>query len=193
MKSFLQIIKATITGGLLFLVPLVLLFIVADKAFKLSQKIITPIIKRLPGTSIALQEIFAVILILAVCFIAGLIANKKNAKKLVGKIENGILSHVPGYMFIKKIGEGMVGIEDTEELKVVLVKVDDAWQLAFMIEQIDENLFTVFVPDAPSPWSGSVYHIEKDRMRFTDITQKEAMNCLRKLGYGSANFLKGKL
>lgn len=26
----------------------------------------------------------------------------------------------------------------------MLVKADDAWQLAFVIEQIDENLFTVF-------------------------------------------------
>jgi hypothetical protein len=30
----------------------------------------------------------------------------------------------------------------------VVMVLDDAWQLAFQVEQVKENWFTVFVPDA---------------------------------------------
>ena len=73
----------------------------------------------------------------------------------------------------------------------MLAKVDDAWQIAFMTEQIND--VAIFIPDAPSPLSGAVYYIEKDRMRVVDIMQKQALNSLTKLGFGSAAMLKGKL
>jgi len=49
------------------------------------------------------------------------------------------------------------------------------------------------VTDAPSSWSGSVFHIERDKMRFVDITQKDAMSGLKTPGYGTGVLLKGKL
>ncbi|GAA3763766.1 DUF502 domain-containing protein [Flavobacterium ginsengiterrae] len=195
MKSILKIIKATFLGGILFLAPLVVLLIILEKGYHIIQKVTLPLVQNLPRVhvlGIALQELIGVLIIIVICFAAGLLARTARAKKLILKLENGILSFVPGYSFMKSMNENIMGFESKQDLKVILVPTDAGWQFAFLIEQIDENNFTVFVPDAPNPWSGSVVFVEKKDIREIGITQKEALSCIRKLGYGSKELLKNK-
>ena len=196
MNSILKIIKATFLGGILFLAPLILLVVLFEKGYHIVQKITVPIVNSLPRVKVmgfALQEVIGVVIIIMVCFIAGLLAKTVYAKKLVQKIEDNILSLVPGYVFIKNMQESIMGFESKEDLKVIMVPTDAGWQFAFLIEQINDNEFTVFIPDAPNPWSGSVVFVEKKDIREIEITQKQALACIRKLGYGSKELLKNKL
>lgn len=196
MKSILKIIKATFLGGILFLVPLVVLLIVVEKGYAIIQKTTLPLVNSLPRINvlgIALQELVGIIILILICFAAGLLAKTANAKKLVQKLEDGILSFVPGYSFIKNMNENILGFESNENLKVILVPTDAGLQFAFLIEQISEEKFTVFIPDAPNPWSGSVVFVDKKDIQDIDITQKQALACIRKLGYGSKELLKNKL
>ncbi|WP_343613358.1 DUF502 domain-containing protein [Flavobacterium sp.] len=196
MKSIFKIIKATFLGGILFLAPLVVLLIILEKGYYIIQKVTLPLVSNLPRVHVlglALQELFGILLIIIFCFIAGVLAKTTLAQKLILKIENSILSFIPGYSFMKGINENIMGIESNKDLKVILVPTDAGWQFAFLIEQIDENNFTVFVPDAPNPWSGSVVFVEKKDIREVGISQKEALACIRKLGYGSKELLKNRL
>ncbi|KFF07090.1 DUF502 domain-containing protein [Flavobacterium reichenbachii] len=196
MKSILKIIKATFLGGILFLAPLILLIVIFEKGFTLIQKITVPLVSHLPRVhflGLALQELIGILIIIIICLIAGLLGRTAKAQKLIQKLENGILSFIPGYSFIKKTNENIMGFESNEDLKVVLVPTDAGWQFAFLIEQINENNFSVFIPDAPNPWSGSVCFVEKKDIKEIGITQKEALACIRKLGYGSKELLKNKL
>jgi uncharacterized membrane protein len=195
MKSIFTIIKATFLGGILFLVPLVILLIILEKGYGIIQKITLPLVNNLPRVhvlGIALQELIGILIIILICFAAGLLARTARAKKLIQKLEDGILSFVPGYSFMKSMNESIMGFESKQDLKVILVPTDAGWQFAFLIEQINENNFTVFIPDAPNPWSGSVVLVEKKDIREIEITQKEALACIRKLGYGSKELLKNK-
>lgn len=196
MKSILKIIKATFLGGILFLAPLVVLLIILEKGYVIIQKVTLPLVNHLPRVhvlGIALQELAGIIIIIFICFVAGLLSKTAFATRLVQKLEDGILSFVPGYSFMKKMNENMMGIESKEDLKVVLVPTDAGWQFAFLIEQINKNNFTVFIPDAPNPWSGSVCFVEKKDIKEIEITQKQALACIRKLGYGTKELLKNKL
>lgn len=196
MKSILKIIKATFLGGILFLAPLILLLILLEKGYSITQKITNPIVNNLPRVKIlglALQEIVAIIIIVMICLAAGLISRTVFAKKLIQKLEESVLSFVPGYSFMKNMNESIMGIESNENLKVILVPTDAGLQFAFLIEEIDENKFAVFIPDAPNPWSGSVVFVEKKDITEVDISQKQALACIRKLGFGSKNLLKNKL
>lgn len=195
MKSIFKIIKATFLGGILFLVPLVVLLIILEKGYGIIQKITLPLVNNLPRVhvlGIALQELIGILIIILICFAAGLLARTARAKKLIQKLEDGILSFVPGYSFMKTMNESIMGFESKQDLKVILVPTDAGWQFAFLIEQINENNFTVFIPDAPNPWSGSVVLVEKKDIREIEITKKEALACIRKLGYGSKELLKNK-
>ncbi|WP_316635178.1 DUF502 domain-containing protein [uncultured Flavobacterium sp.] len=196
MKSIFKIIKATFLGGILFLTPLVLLLIILEKGYHIIQKITHPIVNQFPKVKIlglAIEEIAAILIIAFICIAAGLIAKTTYAQKLIHKLEDGILSFVPGYSFMKSINESMMGFESNQDLKVVLVPTDAGLQFAFLIEQINENNFSVFIPNAPNPWSGSVVFVEKKDIKEVDMTQKQALACIRKLGFGSKELLKNKL
>lgn len=196
MKSILKIIKTTFLGGILFLAPLVVLLIILEKGYHIIQKITLPIISHFPKVKVlglAIEEVAAIVIIVITCISAGLIARTSYAKRLIQRLENGILSFIPGYSFIKKTNENIMGIESNENLKVVLVPTDAGSQFAFLIEQINENNFAVFVPDAPNPWTGSVCFVEKKDIKEVEISQKEALACIRKLGFGSKALLKDKL
>ncbi|MTH15149.1 DUF502 domain-containing protein [Flavobacterium sp. LC2016-01] len=196
MKSILKIIKATFLGGILFLVPLVVLLVFLEKGYGIVQKTTLPLVNSFPKVNvlgIAIQELIGILIIIIICLLAGLLAKTVIAKNLVQKLEEGILSFVPGYSFMKSMNENILGFESNENLKVILVPTDAGLQFAFLIEQISEEKFTVFIPDAPNPWSGSVVFVEKKDIQDIDITQKQALACIRKLGYGSGELLKNKL
>ncbi|UWY29609.1 DUF502 domain-containing protein [Flavobacterium sp. TR2] len=196
MKSIFKIIKATFLGGILFLAPLVVLLIILEKGYGIIQKITLPFANHLPRIhvlGIALQELVGIIIIILICFLAGLLAKSAQAKRLIQRLEDGILSFVPGYSFMKNMNENIMGLESKEDLKVILVPTDAGLQFAFLIEEINENKFAVFIPDAPNPWSGSVVFVEKKDITDVDISQKQALACIRKLGFGSKILLKNKL
>ena len=196
MKSILKIIKATFLGGILFLVPLVVLLIVLEKGYGIVQKTTLPLVSALPKVSVlglAIQELVGLLIIILICLVAGLLARTAAAEKLVQKLEEGILSFVPGYSFMKSMNENILGLESKDDLKVILVPTDAGLQFAFLIEQVCDEKFTVFIPDAPNPWSGSVVFVDKKDITEIDITQKQALACIRKLGYGSEELLKNKL
>lgn len=196
MKSILKIIKATFLGGILFLVPLVVLLIVLEKGYGIVQKITLPLVSTFPKVSVlglAIQELVGLLIIILICLVAGLLARTATAEKLVQKLEEGILSFVPGYSFMKSMNENILGLESKDDLKVILVPTDAGLQFAFLIEQISDEKSTVFIPDAPNPWSGSVVFVDKKDITEIDITQKQALACIRKLGYGSEELLKNKL
>ncbi|URM38191.1 DUF502 domain-containing protein [Flavobacterium anhuiense] len=196
MKSIFKIIKATFLGGILFLAPLVVLLVILEKGYGIIQKITLPLAEHLPRIhvlGIALQELAGIIIIILICFVAGLLAKTAKAKNLIQKLEDGILSFVPGYSFMKNMNENIMGLESKDDLKVILIPTDAGLQFAFLIEEINENKFAVFIPDAPNPWSGSVVFVEKKDITDVDISQKQALACIRKLGFGSKVLLKNKL
>ncbi|UPZ17119.1 DUF502 domain-containing protein [Flavobacterium humidisoli] len=196
MKSILKIVKATFLGGIIFLVPLVVLLIVLEKGYGIVQKTTLPLVSALPKVSVlglALQELVGLLIIILICLVAGLLARTAAAEKVVQKLEDGILSFVPGYSFMKSMNENILGLESKDDLKVILVPTDAGLQFAFLIEPVSDDKFTVFIPDAPNPWSGSVVFVDKKDITEIDITQKQALACIRKLGYGSEELLKNKL
>lgn len=197
MKKLLQISRATITGGIFFLVPLVLLLMVLGKALTFLQRISKPLTKPLDHWhvgGVAMHEIVAVLLLLLACFAAGFIARTATAKKLVSQIENKILVHFPGYNVIKTVmGDHADNIKNKDDLKIVLAQTDSGWQMAFLIEPISEDLFAVFIPNAPDLFSGAVVYAEKDKIKFIDISRKDAIQSIRRMGVGSALVLKDKL
>lgn len=197
MKKIFQICRATVTGGIFFLVPLVLLLMVISKAFTVLQRIIKPLTKPLEHWhvgGVAMHEIVAVLLLLLLCFAAGFLARTDRAKKLVRQIEERILVHLPGYNVIKTVmGDQTEELKNTEGLKIVLAQTDSGWQMAFLIEAITEDVFAVFIPNAPDLFTGAVVYAEKDKIKFIDISRKEAIQSIRRMGVGSALILKDKL
>jgi hypothetical protein len=108
------------------------------------------------------------------------------AKKSVKKVEALVLSKVPGYELLKGMSESLVGLEDASAYPVVILTLDDVGQIALLIEEGDDGLVTVFVPDSPSPRSGGVFFVKREVITRVDVPLPVAMKCLKNFGGGSA-------
>ena len=83
--------KATIVGGVLFLLPMVLILIVLRHAMQLAVKFTKPISELLPVESVlgVRREIFlAVLLLIFISFVAGLVANTNVGRRVMRWFEN---------------------------------------------------------------------------------------------------------
>jgi uncharacterized membrane protein len=179
-------IRTTLAGGVLFLVPVVAIIAILEKALGLLRRAAAPLARALELPEVAgisAPLLLAAVGLVAVCFLAGLFARTRTARRLVDWLEAKFLFYVPGYAYIKSLGERAVRVEPPDA--VVLARIEDAWQIAFLVERLPDGQRAVFVPGAPDTKSGSVYFMTDDRIRTLDIPMGEAVKCLRRLGKGS--------
>ncbi len=195
MKSLIAFLKATVVGGALYLVPLVLILVVLGKVHAVTVKFIAPLAEDLQLHDIGginLARLLGIAFIIAACFAAGLFAKTRVAQQFVAWLERAILSNLPGYSMIATLSTDASGIGESD-MKVVLARIEDAWQLALLVEPIDATHAAVFVPGAPDPKSGSVYLLTYDRLKTIDVPRREAIKCLKSMGIGSKALLAGHL
>ena len=194
MKRLLQFLRTTLVGGILFLVPIVVLVIVLGKALVLVHKVMDPLAEHIPVHSVIglrTPMLLAVGVIVVFCFLAGFFARTALAKKIISRLEAAVLSSVPGYEFLKSMGESTLGIEKEGSYPVVRVRFDDASQIGFKIEALEDGLVVVFVPGVPNANAGDVYLMTPDRVSPVEVPPARALKCLKRLGVGSNALLRG--
>jgi uncharacterized membrane protein len=193
MKPALEFAKTTIIGGLLFLFPLVAVAIIIAKAFELMRAVATPIEKFIPFQHIggvALIDVGAVLGIVAICVAGGAFARLHHARWFISFIEAKLLILVPKYTVLKAQLSGVLNADDTfSQLKPVLVRLDDAWQVALAHDGGTSELRTVFLPGSPDPWSGSVLHISAERIFPLDMDIRSVIQMLQRIGRDSGAVL----
>lgn len=195
MKRIFQIIVTTLKGGIWFLFPFVVLLIVIGKAQKITEPLVAPLAQRIPVDSFlgfGMVRLLTVLILLLVCFTAGLFAKSRHAQKLVLWLEAHFLSKFPGYEFLKTTSGQLLHVEQGGEHTVVLARIEEAWQIGYITEALDNGLFAVYVPGAPIPSSGSLYFMTEDRFKRLNLTIPQAQQCLRRLGHGSKSIVGGK-
>ena len=186
--------RATIVGGVLFLLPMVLILIVLRHAIQLAVKFTKPISELLPVQFVlgVRREIFlAVLLLIFISFVAGLVANTNVGRRVMRWFENSFLGGLPQYQVMKSMAEGLARVESAESVQPALVSIEDGWQIAYLLEPLENGWVTVFLPQAPTPMSGNVMYLPADRVRPLDITMVQAMAIVKHIGVGSAEALRG--
>lgn len=185
-------VKSTIVGGIFVLVPLVLLSIVIGEAVRVAYQVVHPLLQWLPFTSastIALASGVSVIALVLGCFVAGLLARTALSQWFVGSLERLILSFVPSYGLIKNMSQGWLGMKDDGQHQSVLVRLDDATQIGFLMDTLADGRHAVFVPDVPTPWSGSLIFVTADRIEPLPLSTKQTIECLHRLGANASQLL----
>ena len=189
-------IKTTLKGGLLFLVPVAFLVLILGKAFGMILKVAKPLVDWLPVESlgeIAIANLIAIFIMLAICFAAGLVANLSVVRSAVDRFETAFLSNLPGYSFAREMVNSFVDAENAaESLIPVVAHFDDNAQLALEIERTSSGNVVLYLPGAPNPWSGSVISMPERRVERLNMKPHEAINMIRLLGKGSARFAKSR-
>jgi uncharacterized membrane protein len=89
---------ATLVRGVLFLVPIVLILVLAREAIRLLSTAMKPVAQIVPADNllgIAVVEILAILAIALACFIAGLFAGTQLGARLGAKLERLICDAFP--------------------------------------------------------------------------------------------------
>jgi uncharacterized membrane protein len=192
MKEFL---KTTIVGGILFLLPVVLVLAVLNHALQLAEKVVRPISHGLDlDHSIAgfgIVAVLTVLLLVVVSFAAGVVARTRSGTRIKGWLESSFLGGLPQYQLVKSMGEGLVQIEGADDLKPVLISSDGGWRLGYLLESLENGWVAVFVPQAPTLTSGEVLYLPADRIRPLSISMMKARTIVKHIGIGSADALRG--
>ena len=190
----MNFIKTTTIGGIVFMVPIIIIIVILGKAFELMLKVARPIDKLIPIESIGgiavanLLALLALLAILVVCFVAGVAARSPLAKKFYRAIDNGLLA-IPGYAFVKAHTDSMkLGQAEAKSMQPVMVRFDDNSQIGFEIERLDKGQVVIYLPGAPDPWSGRVVYFHTDRVKKLELSVSEAINNISRLGRGSQTF-----
>lgn len=191
MKSFFDFIKTTITGGILFLLPVVLLIIIFTKAYAILHKLSAPISEKLPELIFGFDgsNLIAILLLVIICFFSGLLFRSKFAKKWITKIEDDVLINLPGYALIKSITAGAIGKQSDTDMTPILIHEDDSFSLAFLVEK-GEKFSTVFIPEAPRHDSGEVKIIHTERIEKLDISTHKFTQTIKTFGKGASKWVK---
>jgi uncharacterized membrane protein len=191
LKAFL---KVTIVGGVLFLLPLVLLLIILGQALRLAVKVAKPIAEQLNLEhlgGIGAVTVLAVLLLVVVSFMAGIVARTGLGRRISNWFENSLLGGLPQYRMFKSVAEGFTQIESASSLQPALVSIEDGWQIGYMLERLENDWVAVFLPQAPTPMSGNVMYLPAVRVRPLDITMIQAMSIVKHIGSGSGAALRG--
>ena len=167
--SLTGFLKATLAGGLFFLLPVVLIVIVLNHAMQLAAKVAKPISSLLPE-GVWGETCLAVLLLILLSLGAGLVARTKAGKRIMSWFENSFLGGLPQYQVMKSMAEGLVHVESAESVHPALVSIEDGWQMGYLLEPLEKGWVTVFLPQAPTPMSGNVMYLPADRVRPLDIT-----------------------
>ena len=190
MRAFL---KVTITGGFLFLVPLVLTVLLVREVLQFARKLFAPMARLLlaePVAGVAVVDLLTVVVIVAVCFVAGLFAQTRMGRALGDRLERAVLGCVPGFTFVKSMTHDMIGLGTGTEVAAALARIEEAWVPSFVLEQHASGLFTVFVPSAPTPLAGAIYDLTADRVKLLDVPTSAVVACIMRLGVGSRALLE---
>ncbi|MGB2931707.1 MAG: DUF502 domain-containing protein, partial [Methyloceanibacter sp.] len=163
-KSFSEFLKATLIGGLLFLVPGVLIVIILGKAMQLARRVTEPIYDALPDAvfGVGVATVISVLVLVLIAFVAGLLARTKFGKRIGASLEHSLLGGLPQYQMVKSMAQGMAQVESTDNVTPVLVSVEDAWQIGYLLEPLENGWVAAFLPQAPTPMSGNVMYLPAD-------------------------------
>jgi uncharacterized membrane protein len=192
--SLTGFLRATLVGGLLFLLPVVLIVIVLNHAMQLAVKVAKPISSLLPVEAvigIRGETCLAVLLLILLSLGAGLVAQTKAGKRILSWSENSFLGGLPQYQVMKSMAEGLAHVESAESVHPALVSIEDGWQMGYLLEPLEKGWVAVFLPQAPTPMSGNVMYLPADRVRPLGITMVQAMAIVKHIGVGSAKVLHG--
>ena len=189
----IRFLRTTAIGGLLFLLPLIVVGALIGQVVPIVLTIAETLAGVLPGFlktagGIALLILLAIVILLLLCFGAGLLAQRSWGKRLSQAFEKNLLLLFPRYAILKdQMADSIGGDQAKAQMKPVLVRFDDAQRIGFETErQEDAGLVAVYLPGSPDPWAGKVALVSADRVEPLNVEFGEAVATSEQLGRGSA-------
>lgn len=184
-------ILSTLIQGSIFLLPLLIILILLSVLFGFIFKVVAPLSALLDnggGAPDWFRNLLSIGIVVLAVFIFGMIVKSAKGKDYFVGIEKRYLMKIPLYTLVHQTVYQFSGMEKLPFSQVVLIDPYKAGTLmtGFVTDQVNENLYTIFVPTAPNPMNGNIYHVPKESIQFLTVSPQDAMRTIMGMGTGSS-------
>jgi uncharacterized membrane protein len=195
-KTERGIILDSLLQGFLILLPLTIILILLSIVFNFIFGIVAPLSAALdPGSDDPhwFINVLSIAIFIAFVFVIGLLVRNKVGKVYFKSFEKKALTKIPLYNLIHQTVYQFVGLKKLPFSEVVLLDPfrSGTMMTGFVTDQINDKLYTIFVPTAPNPTNGNIYHVPKELITFLSTSTQDAMRTVMGMGTGTANMLAG--
>jgi uncharacterized membrane protein len=189
MKRIAEFTKTTLIGGLLVVLPIYISVLLLVKTLSGIMALLSPVTAQLPA-DVQFRRIIAFLIVVAGCFVAGLIVRTGAGLRAKNAFERMLLEKIPGYTLLRGLAGRVAGRSEDETFAVALVEIEEALMPAFVVEELEDGRYVIFVPSVPTPAAGAIYIIARERVHLVDIPFARAVRIISKWGTGSGELLK---
>ncbi len=184
-KKFLN----TVFKGIVMLLPVIILLFVIVFVFNLVLSILRPIAEILTGGGNPGWFIYLLSLgiLIGIFYFAGLFISTRIGNMYFSQFEKAFLYQIPLYSTFRETLRQFTGAKELPFQHVALVDIfkTGTLQTAFVIQKIDKEMYTVYIPTAPNPANGMVYHVSEKQLHFVDVKLEPALRTVVSMGAGS--------
>ena len=184
MKQSLVFVVKALLGGLLIVVPIYLALLLLLKGMKSVVSLVQPFALLLPDWFPA-EKALSLLLVLMICFLIGVAVKTRTGREAREWIERAFFERIPGYALIRSLTQQMAGESRENVWKPALAEIEEALVPAFIIEELEDGRYTVFVPSVPTPLAGAVYILERRRVHPLEVPFTEALKAVSRWGSGA--------
>jgi uncharacterized membrane protein len=173
---------------LFIVVPVYLAVVLLLKGMKSVGGLVRPIAVLIPEWLPA-ERLLSLVLVLALCFLVGMAVRTRSGRAVRERMEMMFFERLPGYGLLRSLTQRLAGDSEEHTWQPALVDIEDALVPAFIIEELDDGRFTVFVPSVPTPLAGAVYVLRRERVHLLDIPFTQAIRSVSRWGAGSKDLV----
>lgn len=188
MKKALSYVANQCIAGLLVIAPVYLAIVLLLKGLKTLLDLMKPIAKVFPE-SMRASNLAALVIFLFLCVLVGIAMHTAVGENIRNSLERSFFSRIPGYSLFQSLTLRLAGQSQDDAWESALVEIEHALVPAFIIEDLPDGRFTVFVPSIPTPMAGTVYILPPERVHRTDVPFKQAVLTVSKWGSGCKNLV----
>jgi uncharacterized membrane protein len=184
MKAFWK----ALMRGLLIVIPVYLAILLLLKGMKSVANLVRPFTAILPDW-VPAEELLSLLLVLAICAAIGASVGTRIGRGARDWLERTVLERIPGYGVIRSLTNQMAGRSQENTWTAALVEIEDALVPGFIIEELDDGRYTIFVPSIPTPFAGAVYVLDRRRVHPVDVPFTDAIRVISRWGSGAKDLV----
>ncbi len=195
------LIRKTLFGGIVVLLPLLILGWILKSVFFFITDMIQPLTNYVTTHYFFPElaaDIIVVLVIVLICFSVGTIVSTGLGKWLHSRFDQYLVRLAPGYKLIKEIVGQFFGDSESspfsngEVARVQLFGENCPTTVtAIVTSKHDDGTITIFMPTGPNPTSGNIYHVPEKLVEFCpDISVEGMMKSIIGCGAGSGDLFK---
>lgn len=188
MKQIMVPLWKALARGLLIVVPVYLAGLLLLKGMSSVAKLVRPLAQLLPDW-VPADQFLSLLLVLAICVAIGASVGTRIGRGARNWIEKNLFERIPGYGLIRNLTQQVAGQSIESIWKAALIEIEDALVPAFIIEELEDGRYTVFVPSIPTPFAGAVYILDRQRVHPVHVPFTDAVRVVSKWGSGAKDLV----